>query len=103
MGAGAKTALVRDRNRAHLSVAYSTTEIGLVLPPEESLRRAPTAQFYHVIADVRFPYRVYGGQQESGSAGVLSRGSDGLIGMREWQPAGNTWPVLCMERRLEYC
>ena len=30
----------------------------------------PTAQFYHVITDNQFPYWVYGGQQESGSAGV---------------------------------
>ena len=28
----------------------------------------PTAQFYHVITDNQFPYWVYGGQQESGSA-----------------------------------
>jgi photosystem II stability/assembly factor-like uncharacterized protein len=48
----------------------------------------PTAQFYHVITDDRFPYRVYGGQQESGSAGVLSRGNDGAIGVREWHPVG---------------
>jgi len=48
----------------------------------------PTAQFYHVITDDRFPYRVYGGQQESGSAEVLSRGNDGAIGPREWHPVG---------------
>jgi photosystem II stability/assembly factor-like uncharacterized protein len=33
----------------------------------------PTGQFYHVIADNRFPYRVYGAQQDSGAAGVPSR------------------------------
>jgi photosystem II stability/assembly factor-like uncharacterized protein len=48
----------------------------------------PTAQMYHVTTDDRFPYRVYSGQQESGSAGVLSRGNDGMIGVREWHPAG---------------
>jgi photosystem II stability/assembly factor-like uncharacterized protein len=48
----------------------------------------PTAQFYHVITDGRFPYRVYGGQQESGSASVLSRGNDGAITFRDWHPAG---------------
>jgi photosystem II stability/assembly factor-like uncharacterized protein len=48
----------------------------------------PTAQLYHVTADDRLPYRLYGGQQESGSAGVLSRGNDGMIGVREWHPAG---------------
>ena len=37
----------------------------------------PTAQFYHVSTDNAFPYRVCGGQQESGSACVSSRGDDG--------------------------
>ncbi len=48
----------------------------------------PTAQFYHVAADNAFPYRVYGGQQESGSAAVRSRGDDGQITFREWHPVG---------------
>ncbi len=48
----------------------------------------PTAQLYHVAADNGFPYRVYSGQQESGSAGVLSRGDDGRITFREWHPVG---------------
>jgi photosystem II stability/assembly factor-like uncharacterized protein len=46
----------------------------------------PTAQFYHVSTDGSFPYRVCGGQQESGSACVLSRGDDGQITFREWHP-----------------
>jgi photosystem II stability/assembly factor-like uncharacterized protein len=33
----------------------------------------PTAQFYRVITDNRFPYWVYGSQQDSGAAGVPSR------------------------------
>jgi photosystem II stability/assembly factor-like uncharacterized protein len=48
----------------------------------------PTAQFYHVITDNQFPYRVYGGQQESGSACVVSRGKDGQITFRDWHPVG---------------
>jgi photosystem II stability/assembly factor-like uncharacterized protein len=48
----------------------------------------PTAQFYHVITDNRFPYWVYGGQQESGSVGIASRGNDGQITFREWHPVG---------------
>ncbi|MDR3689287.1 MAG: hypothetical protein P4L46_07910 [Fimbriimonas sp.] len=48
----------------------------------------PTAQFYHVSTDNQFPYWVYGGQQESGSAGVASRGNDGQITFREWHPVG---------------
>jgi len=49
----------------------------------------PTAQFYHVITDDQFPYNVYGGQQESGSAMVSSRGGDGQITFREWHPVGS--------------
>lgn len=45
-----------------------------------------TAQMYHSNADNAFPYRVCGGQQESGSACVSSRGNDGEITMREWHP-----------------
>ena len=48
----------------------------------------PTAQLYHVTTDDEFPYWVYGGQQESGSAGVASRGNDGQITFREWHPVG---------------
>jgi photosystem II stability/assembly factor-like uncharacterized protein len=48
----------------------------------------PTAQFYHVITDNQFPYWVYGGQQESGSAGVCSRGPLGQITFRDWQTVG---------------
>ncbi len=33
----------------------------------------PIGQFYHVITDNRFPYWVYGSQQDSGAAGVPSR------------------------------
>jgi photosystem II stability/assembly factor-like uncharacterized protein len=48
----------------------------------------PTAQFYHVITDNQFPYWVYGGQQESGSAGVASRGPLGQITYRDWHSVG---------------
>jgi photosystem II stability/assembly factor-like uncharacterized protein len=48
----------------------------------------PTAQFYHVITDNQFPYWVYGGQQESGSAGVASRSDFGEITFRDWYPVG---------------
>ncbi|MGC1381094.1 MAG: hypothetical protein WA814_08745 [Candidatus Baltobacteraceae bacterium] len=48
----------------------------------------PTAQMYHVNADNRFPYWVCGGQQESGSACVISRGAWGETTQRDWHPAG---------------
>ncbi|HYL11170.1 MAG TPA: hypothetical protein VEU31_10565 [Candidatus Acidoferrales bacterium] len=46
----------------------------------------PTAQLYHVGADNAFPYRLCGGQQESGSVCIASRGNDGEITIREWHP-----------------
>jgi len=48
----------------------------------------PTAQFYHVITDDRVPYWVYGGQQESGSAGVASRSDYGEITFRDFRTVG---------------
>jgi photosystem II stability/assembly factor-like uncharacterized protein len=46
----------------------------------------PTAQLYHVSTDNAFPYRVCGGQQESGSVCIASRGDDGEITFRDWHP-----------------
>ncbi|MGN6185773.1 MAG: WD40/YVTN/BNR-like repeat-containing protein [Thermoanaerobaculia bacterium] len=48
----------------------------------------PTAQMFHINADNAFPYRVCGGQQESGSACVPSRGDEGQITYRDWTPVG---------------
>jgi len=50
----------------------------------------PTAQMYHVTTDNRFPYTVYGAQQDSGSAAVLSRTDHGQITPRDWFPAGGS-------------
>jgi photosystem II stability/assembly factor-like uncharacterized protein len=48
----------------------------------------PTAQIYHVSVTPTFPYRVCGGQQESGSVCILTRGNDGEITFRDWHPVG---------------
>ncbi|HEX6503961.1 MAG TPA: glycoside hydrolase [Terriglobales bacterium] len=48
----------------------------------------PTAQLYHVATTFSFPYHVCGGQQESGSVCILSRGNDGAITFRDWHPVG---------------
>ncbi len=46
----------------------------------------PTAAMYHVTADNDFPYRLCGGQQDSGSACVASRSDDGMITFHDWHP-----------------
>ena len=48
----------------------------------------PTAQFYDVTTDNRFPYWVYGGQQESGSVATKSRSDYGEISFRDWTLPG---------------
>ncbi|MGP8176137.1 MAG: WD40/YVTN/BNR-like repeat-containing protein, partial [Terracidiphilus sp.] len=48
----------------------------------------PTAQFYHVTTDNQFPYVVYGAQQDTGAAAVVSRTDHGQITPRDWFPAG---------------
>ena len=48
----------------------------------------PTAQLYHVSVMDTFPYKVCGGQQESGSVCISSRGNDGEITFRDWHPVG---------------
>jgi photosystem II stability/assembly factor-like uncharacterized protein len=46
----------------------------------------PTAAMYHVTTDNAFPYRVCGGQQDSGSGCVDSRSMDGEITFHDWHP-----------------
>ncbi len=46
----------------------------------------PNGQFYHIATDNRYPYWIYGTQQDSGSAGVASRGVYGGITFMDWVP-----------------
>jgi photosystem II stability/assembly factor-like uncharacterized protein len=48
----------------------------------------PTGQFYRLAADDQFPYRVYSGQQDSGTASVPIRSDYGQITFRDWNPVG---------------
>ena len=45
----------------------------------------PTAQFYHVIVDDLYPYRLYSGQQDNTSVIIKSRSDGAVIGDRDWQ------------------
>jgi photosystem II stability/assembly factor-like uncharacterized protein len=44
----------------------------------------PTAQFYHVSVDDRFPYYVYGAQQDNTSVAIASMDDEGAIVARDW-------------------
>jgi photosystem II stability/assembly factor-like uncharacterized protein len=46
----------------------------------------PTAQIYHVAADTRFPYWLYGAQQDSGGVGVSTWSREGVLSFRNWEP-----------------
>jgi hypothetical protein len=46
----------------------------------------PTAQIYHVAADNRFPYWLYGAQQDSGGVGVATWSREGVLSFRNWEP-----------------
>jgi len=47
-------------------------------------KNQPTSQFYRVITDNRFPYYVYGGQQDNSTVAIVSRTTGGGIGWKDW-------------------
>lgn len=51
-----------------------------------SQKNQPTAQFYRVNTDNRFPYHVYGGQQDNSTVAIANRTSDSGIGWKDWYP-----------------
>ena len=53
-----------------------------------SVYNQPTAQFYHVTADNRFPYYVYGAQQDNSTVGIASASPDGSIDRPDWYAVG---------------
>jgi len=48
----------------------------------------PTAQFYHVITDNRWPYYIYGAQQDNSTIAIKSYDDDGIIGRQDWYEVG---------------
>ncbi len=54
-----------------------------------TIMNQPTSQFYHVITDNQFPYRIYGAQQDNSSVSIASRSDGGSITRQDWYaPAG---------------
>jgi photosystem II stability/assembly factor-like uncharacterized protein len=49
-----------------------------------SVMNQPTGQFYHVTTDDRFPYRIYGAQQDESSLSIASRSDRGAITRQDW-------------------
>lgn len=47
----------------------------------------PTGQFYHISIDERFPYHIYGAQQDEGSTEGPSATSEGSVPTDMWRPA----------------
>jgi hypothetical protein len=48
----------------------------------------PTAQMYHVITDTRFPYWVYGAQQDNTTVALASASNEGGLDRTQWYPVG---------------
>jgi photosystem II stability/assembly factor-like uncharacterized protein len=51
-----------------------------------SIYNQPTAQFYHVITDTRFPYYVFGAQQDNSTMAIASRTAEAGIDRQHWYP-----------------
>jgi photosystem II stability/assembly factor-like uncharacterized protein len=45
----------------------------------------PTAQFYRVVTDNHFPYRIYGAQQDNSTVRIYHRTDGTSIGERDWE------------------
>ncbi len=53
-----------------------------------SIMNQPTAQFYRVVTDDRFPYWVYGAQQDNTTVAIASRGRGRGIDLTDWYAVG---------------
>lgn len=53
-----------------------------------SIMNQPTAQFYRVITDDRFPYWIYGAQQDNTTVALASRGRGDGIDESDWHDVG---------------
>jgi photosystem II stability/assembly factor-like uncharacterized protein len=53
-----------------------------------SLYNQPTAQFYHVTTDNRFPYYIYGAQQDNSTVAIANASAEGSIDRPDWYDVG---------------
>ncbi len=53
-----------------------------------SEQNQPTAQFYHVTADDRFPFHILGAQQDNSTIDIATAGQSGGVGIEDWRDAG---------------
>ncbi len=61
-----------------------------------TVNNQPTGQFYHVNIDNRFPYHIFGAQQDEGSYEGTIASSDGVIPLSAWHAVAfgeSTWTV----------
>jgi len=80
-------------NPAHPERMVAASDQGTVVSVNGGLSwsswyNSPTGQFYYLATDNAFPYRVYSGQQDSGTVAIASRSDYGAIGWRDWTPVG---------------
>jgi photosystem II stability/assembly factor-like uncharacterized protein len=87
----------RDGNRMVLSSDQGTVVSVDGAKSWSTWYNQPTAEIYHVAADNRFPYWLYGAQQDSGGVGVSTWSRMGTLSFRNWEPtclAGESNTVL---------
>jgi photosystem II stability/assembly factor-like uncharacterized protein len=65
--------------------ATITSDGGKSWTPEDN---QPTAQFYHVAVDTRFPYYVYGAQQDNSTVAIASDTPHRGIAREDWHDVG---------------
>jgi len=76
----------RDGNRMVLSSDQGTVVSVDGARTWSTWYNQPTAQIYHVAADNRFPYWLYGAQQDSGAVSVGTWSRMDILDFRNWRP-----------------
>ncbi|MGP8251901.1 MAG: hypothetical protein ACLQHF_07685 [Terracidiphilus sp.] len=76
----------RDGNRIVLSSDQGTVVSVDGAKTWSTWYNQPTAQIYHVAADNRFPYSLYGAQQDSGAVSVSTWSRMGTLSFGNWLP-----------------